>query len=137
MVIIGVSMLIPFVIYLAGVLLVLGFMYGLSFILGERHHGKETDHPYESGIETTGSARARYSAQFYLIAILFLIFDLEIIFLFAWAISARELGRAGYIGMVIFAVVIVVGLVYEWRVGALDRLWQKRGRPLIRKRETP
>jgi NADH-quinone oxidoreductase subunit A len=127
-----VSMLIPMAFYLAGIVLVLGVMYGVSYVLGERHRGRETHRPYESGIETTGSARANYSAQFYMVAILFVIFDLEVIFLFAWAVSAGASGTWGYIGMLTFALILIVGLIYEWRMGALDKLWRRRGRPLSR-----
>lgn len=95
-------------------------MYGLSFVLGERHVGRETNTPYESGIKTTGSARIRFSAKFYIIAMLFVIFDLEAVFLFAWAVSAKELGWSGYWAMLIFVAVVVVGLIYEWSAGALD-----------------
>ena len=126
---IGMTILAPFAVYLAGVLLIIGMMYGVAWITGERHKSRDTDKVYESGIEITGSARARYSAQFYLIAILFIIFDLEVIFLFAWAVGAREAGVWGYVGMVIFAAIVVIGLIYEWRMGALTRLWEKRGKP--------
>ena len=95
-------------------------MYGLSFVLGQRHVGRETNTPYESGIKTTGSARIRFSAKFYIIAMLFVIFDLEVVFLFAWAVSAKELGWPGYWAMLIFVVIIVIGLIYEWSAGALD-----------------
>lgn len=95
-------------------------MYGLSFVLGQRHVGRETNTPYESGIKTTGSARIRLSAKFYIVAMLFVIFDLEVVFLFAWAVGAKELGWSGYWAMLIFVVIVVVGLIYEWRMGALD-----------------
>jgi NADH-quinone oxidoreductase subunit A len=135
MTIIGMSLLPPFAVYLGGVLFIIAMMYGVAFITGERHKSRDTDRVYESGIEITGSARTRYSAQFYLIAILFVIFDLEVIFLFAWAVSAREAGIWGYIGMIIFAGIIIIGLVYEWRMGALTRLWEKRGKPFIHRME--
>ncbi|MBD3381939.1 MAG: NADH-quinone oxidoreductase subunit A [candidate division Zixibacteria bacterium] len=97
-------------------------MYGLSYLLGERHRDRETDLPYESGIKTTGSARIRFSAKFYLVAMLFVIFDLEVVFIFAWAIGARELGWPGYWGLIMFIAILVVGLIYEWRMGAIDWL---------------
>ncbi len=135
MMIIGTTILAPFAVYLAGVILIIGMMYGVAHLTGERHKSRDTDKVYESGIEITGSARTRYSAQFYLIAILFVIFDLEVIFLFAWAVSAREAGIWGYIGMVIFAGIVIIGLIYEWRMGALTRLWEKRGKPFAGRME--
>jgi len=95
-------------------------MLGLSHILGQRHKERATDEPYEGGILSAGSARLRFSAQFYLIAMLFVIFDVETIFIFAWAIAFRELGWVGYAGVMIFVILLVVVLIYEWRIGALD-----------------
>ncbi|MGH7926959.1 MAG: NADH-quinone oxidoreductase subunit A [Candidatus Binatia bacterium] len=92
----------------------------LSHFLGQRHRERATDEPYESGIPVTGSARVRLSANFYLVAMFFLIFDLESVFIFAWAISAREVGWAGYVEIVIFIAILVAALVYLWRLGALD-----------------
>ncbi len=106
-------------------------MYGLSYLLGQRHTDRETNDPYESGIRITGSARVRFSASFYLIAMLFVIFDLEVVFIFAWAIGAVEVGWTGYIGLLVFTAILVVGLIYEWRMGALDWMRQEM-RALLR-----
>jgi NADH-quinone oxidoreductase subunit A len=114
------ALLWPLAVYFAAVVLLVVSMVALSFILGQRHRDRATGEPYESGIATTGSARVRLSAQFYLIAMFFVIFDLEAVFIFAWAVGARELGWAGYIGVLIFIAVLVAGLIYEWRQGALD-----------------
>lgn len=95
-------------------------MLGLSYVLGQRHKDRATDDPYEGGILSTGSARIRFSAQFYLVAMLFVIFDVETIFIFAWAIAFRELGWYGYMGVSVFMILLVVVLIYEWRAGALD-----------------
>jgi NADH-quinone oxidoreductase subunit A len=87
--------------------------------------------PYESGILPTGSARLRIDVKYYLVAMFFVIFDLETVFLFAWAVAFRELGWAGYIEALVFIVVLVVALVYLWKVGALDwgtRIAGMRGR---------
>lgn len=92
----------------------------LSTFLGERHEGRETGEPYESGIPITGSARTPYSAQFYLVAVFFLVFDLEAVFLFAWAVAAVELGWSGYVEVLVFIGVLLAALVYLWREGALD-----------------
>lgn len=92
----------------------------LSWFLGQHHKERATGEPYEGGILSTGSARLRFSAKFYLIAMLFVIFDLETIFIFSWAIAFRELGWAGYAGVVVFIFLLLVVLIYEWRNGALD-----------------
>ena len=73
-------------------------MVGASFVLGQRHNDRATGKPYESGIVSEGSARLRMTSQFYLMAMLFVIFDLEAVFIFAWAVAVRELGWAGYCG---------------------------------------
>lgn len=112
--------LFPLLIYFAVALLIIGVMFGLSFILGQRHLGRETNEPYESGIKATGSAHIKFSAKFYLVAMLFVIFDLEVVFIFSWAIAAVELGWAGYVVMLVFLGVLIAGLIYEWRMGALD-----------------
>jgi NADH-quinone oxidoreductase subunit A len=98
----------------------IGIMLGLSYILGQRHKEKATGEPYEGGMIPTGSARQRFSANFYLIAMFFVIFDLEAVFLIAWAISVREVGWFGFIGASVFAFLLIVVLIYEWRIGALD-----------------
>jgi len=95
-------------------------MIGVSFFLGERHKDRTTGEPYESGIAVTGSAERRLDARFYLIAVFFVIFDLEALFVFAWAVAVRELGWPGYIEMLIFIGVLFAALVYLWRVGALE-----------------
>ena len=79
----------PLAVYFAAVLLVAGGMIGVSWLLGERHKERQTGLPYESGLPSTGSARLRYPAEFYLVAMFFVIFDLESVFLFAWAVATR------------------------------------------------
>jgi NADH-quinone oxidoreductase subunit A len=103
---------------LAGFLLVA--ILTLSYILGQRHRERATSLPYEGGIQQTGSARLRFSAQFYLVAMLFVIFDVEAMFIMLWALGFYELGWPGYIGVAIFIGQLVVVLVYEWGIGALD-----------------
>jgi NADH-quinone oxidoreductase subunit A len=110
----------PLLVYGAIVLSLVGAMLGLSFVLGQRHKERATDEPYEGGILSTGGARMRFSSQFYLIAMLFVIFDVETIFIVSWAIAFRELGWYGYVGVMIFIILLVVVLIYEWRNGALD-----------------
>lgn len=110
----------PFLIYSIVVVLLTATMIGLSYFLGERHKEKLTDEPYESGIPPTGNARLRFSSHFYLIAMFFVIFDLDAAFIMAWALSFRELGVAGYIGIVVFIGILMVVLFYELSIGALD-----------------
>src|SRR5246500_4378673 len=103
-------------------------MLGLSYVLGQRHQDRATGSPYESGIVSTGSARVRFHARFYLVAMFFVIFDLEAVFIFAWAIAARETGWKGYAEVSLFIAILLAALAYLWRVGALD--W-KTGRTFI------
>jgi NADH-quinone oxidoreductase subunit A len=110
----------PLAVYVAAALVVAGAMIGISHLLGQRHSDRETSEPYESGISSTGTARLRFSAHFYLIAMLFVIFDIEAVFLFAWAVAYQDVGWAGYLGALIFIAVLSIALLYEWRLGALD-----------------
>jgi NADH-quinone oxidoreductase subunit A len=116
----------PLGVYVAAVLALVASMLVLSWLLGQRHTGQGTGEPYESGITPTGSARLRFAAEFYLVAMFFVIFDLEAVFIFVWAVAARELGWRGYLGLVVFIGVLVAALLYEWRTGALD--WWARPR---------
>ena len=110
----------PFILFAVIVFSLIGIMIGLSYVLGERHNEKTTDEPYESGIPPTGDARLRFSSSFYLIAMFFVIFDLDAAFIMLWAVSFRELGLPGYIGIVIFIAILMILLVYELSIGALD-----------------
>ncbi len=110
----------PMAVYFALVLLVVGGMLLMSYLLGERHREKQTAEPYESGIASTGTARMRFDVKFYLVAMFFVIFDLESVFIFSWAVSIRETGWAGYVEMLFFIGVLVAALGYLWRTGALD-----------------
>lgn len=112
----------PLGLYFLMALVVAGSMIGLSFVLGERHSDRATGQPYESGIVSTGTARVRLSVKFYIVAMLFVIFDLEAVFIFAYAVAYEEVGWVGYAGLLVFVGVLVVALIYEYRMGALD--WQ-------------
>lgn len=104
-------------------------MIGLSWVLGERtRYTRATLDPYESGIAHVGMARYRFSAKFYLMAMFFVIFDLEAVFVIAWAVGARESGWAGYIEMLVFLGILLAGLAYLWRLGALE--WAPKPRKL-------
>ena len=121
--------------YIALVIGLCAVMLGLSYVLGERTpYSKATNDPYESGILHVGMARFRMSAKFYLMAMFFVIFDLEAVFVYAWAVSAREAGWAGYIEMLVFLAILVAGLAYLWRVGALN--WAPKPRKLPAARVT-
>jgi NADH-quinone oxidoreductase subunit A len=110
----------PLLAYGAIVFTLVGAILGLSYFLGQHHTERATNEPYEGGILSIGSARLRFSAQFYLIAMLFVIFDVETIFIFSWAVTFKELGWVGYAGVLVFAFVLFIVLIYEWRNGALN-----------------
>ncbi len=119
----------PLLLYVAAVFGIVAVMLGFSFVLGGRTRNyKAKQEPFESGIVPVGSANLRFSAKFYLIAMFFVIFDLEAVFIYAWAVVARPAGWAGYIEMLIFVGVLMAGLVYLWLLGALDWAPRSRGR---------
>ena len=122
----------PLAAYFLLVIVLVAGILALSYVIGERHTASAADEPFESGIVTVGRARVRLSAKFYLIAMFFVIFDVEAVFLFAWAIAFRELGWAGYIEAIIFIGVLGAALAYLWRLGALD--WTPNVRTLPKKR---
>ena len=112
----------PFLVYSLSVVGLLALTLGLAWLLGHRtRRGSATDTPFESGVVPVGRAEhIRISIEFYLIAMFFVIFDLETIFIFGWAIAFYELGWAGYAGASVFIAILLVALVYEWRTGALE-----------------
>ena len=109
------------VLVFVGVGLMVGFvMIALGFVLGTRKPDSEKLSPYECGFEAFEDARMKFDVRFYLVAILFIIFDLEIAFLFPWAIVLDEIGMVGLIAMTVFLGILVVGFIYEWKKGALE-----------------
>ncbi len=116
----------PLGVYTAAVLLMIAAILVISWLLGQRHSERATGSPYEAGIVSEGSAHVRLSARFYLVAMFFVIFDLEAVFLFAWAVAAIDVGWAGYVEVAIFIGVLAAALVYLARIGALD--WSGTGR---------
>lgn len=114
------TLLWPFLVYGVFVVLLLTLIISISFFLGQRHKDKATGQPYESGILATGSARLRFSAQFYLVAMIFVIFDIEVVFIVLWALAFKELGWPGYLSICVFIGLLVSVLIYEWSIGALD-----------------
>src|ERR1700721_1124493 len=101
-------------------------LVAISFLLGKRVRNRVKDSPYESGIAPTGSARERFSVKFYLVAIVFILFDIEAVFLYPWAVVYRELKLFGFFEMLIFVVLILSGFFYIWKKGALD--WSQDSR---------
>ena len=95
-------------------------MIALGFILGPHRPDSEKLSPYECGFEAFEDARMKFDVRYYLIAILFIIFDLEIAFLFPWAVVLREIGMFGFLAMVLFLGILVIGFIYEWKKGALQ-----------------
>lgn len=110
----------PLVVYFVAVILLVLTMLGLSWLLGQARANNSTNDPFESGVVSVGDAQGRISVEFYLIAIFFVIFDLETVFIFAWAIAFFELGWTGYAAILVFVLVLVIALIYEWKSGALD-----------------
>lgn len=113
-------MLWPLLVYFALVILTAVGMLAGSYVLGQRHCDRATATPYESGIVPEGTARVRLSAKFYLIAMFFVVFDIEAVFVFAWAVVAREVGWTGFWEILIFIAILLAALVYLWRIRALD-----------------
>ena len=95
-------------------------MVGASFVLARQRPNSEKLSPYECGFEPFEDARMRFDVRYYLVAILFIIFDLEVAFLFPWAVSLGDIGVYGFLSMVVFLAVLTVGFVYEWMKGALE-----------------
>ena len=103
-----------------------GAMVGLSALLGPRKPSPEKLAPYECGMPAVGDARDRQSVKFYLVAMIFLLFDIEVAFLYPWAMALRDLGWPGFVQVVLFMTLLLAGYVYVWRKGALDWGSEKR-----------
>ena len=110
----------PVLVFIGVGLMVGVVMIALGFVLGTRRPDSEKLSPYECGFEAFGDARMKFDVRFYLVAILFIIFDLEIAFLFPWAIVLDKIGMVGLIAMTVFLGILVVGFIYEWKKGALE-----------------
>ena len=109
------------------ILIFLGIAAGLatvivaaSYLVARQHPDAEKLSPYECGFEPFEDARRRFDVRFYLVAILFIIFDLEVAFLFPWAISLGEIGLFGFWSMMVFLAILTIGFIYEWKKGALE-----------------
>ncbi len=95
-------------------------LIGISALLGKRAKSPLKDTPYESGMAPTGSAKERFSVKFYLVAMVFILFDIEAIFLYPWAVVYRQLKMFGFFEMLLFIVLVLVGFFYVWKKGGLD-----------------
>lgn len=121
----------PLLIYFLSALSLVGAILSLSHFLGERHRERESYEIYESGIEPLGTARLNLDVKFYLVAVFFVIFDLESVFVIAWAAAVRESGWRGFAVISLFIITLLVALLYIWRLGGLDwssKRIHKRGR---------
>ena len=127
----------PLAVFFILTVLLVVFILAFSFVLGQRHRSRATDEIFECGLVSTGSARVRFAAKFYLMAMFFVIFDLESVFILAWSVGARELGWIGYFEVAVFIGILLAALFYLWRVGALE--WgtfkQKKEAQKIRERQ--
>ena len=110
----------PILVFICVGVLVGVIAISIGFVLAPRHPDSEKLSPYECGFEPFEDSRIKFDVRYYLVAILFIIFDLEIAFLFPWAVSLDAVGAFGIIAMGVFLVVLVVGFVYEWKKGALE-----------------
>ncbi len=116
----------PLLVYTGAIVVLVTAVLVFSYLLGQRHREWATGRPYEAGSPLTGSARLRLPVGFYLVAMFFVVFDVESIYIFAWTIAWRQAGWAGYIEVLIFIGILLAALVYLWRLGALD--WGRTGR---------
>jgi NADH-quinone oxidoreductase subunit A len=110
----------PAIVYFVASLAIVAGMIMLSYVLGQRHMERATGEPYESGIVATGTARMRFDVRFYMVGMFFVIFDLESVFIFSWAVALHETGWPGFYEMIVFIGLLVAVLIYLWRIGALD-----------------
>lgn len=116
----AISELFPLVVYTAMALLLVGGLLGAAWWLGEKRSGANKAAAYESGILPSGSARLAYPVPFYLVAIFFIVFDVESVFIFIWAVAWDLLGITGLIHITVFIIVLLLGLLWLWRKGGLD-----------------
>lgn len=110
----------PILLFLGIAMVVAGAAVAMSFIIAKQKPDSEKLSPYECGFDAFDDARAKFDVRFYLVAILFIIFDLEIAFLFPWAVALGDIGMFGFWSMMIFLGVLTVGFIYEWKKGALE-----------------
>jgi NADH-quinone oxidoreductase subunit A len=110
----------PIIIFLTVAFVMGSIVIGLGFLLGTRKPDEKKLSPYECGFEAFEDSRMKFDVRYYLVAILFIIFDLEIAFLFPWAVVLDQIGMVGFIAMMVFLGILVIGFIYEWKKGALE-----------------
>ena len=110
----------PILLFLFVAIVIAVALLAIGWLLGPKRPGAEKNSPYECGFEAFEDARMKFDVRYYLVAILFILFDLEIAFLFPWAVALREIGTPGFLAMMLFLAILVVGFIYEWKKGALD-----------------
>jgi NADH-quinone oxidoreductase subunit A len=110
----------PILVFLVIAFVLGGVLLSAGFILGPRRPDAAKNSPYECGFEAFDDSRMKFDVRYYLVAILFIIFDLEIAFLFPWAVSLDSIGGFGLLAMAVFLLILVVGFIYEWKKGALE-----------------
>ena len=110
----------PVLLFIIVGLAVGGVMIAMGFMLAPHNPDPEKLSPYECGFEAFEDSRMKFDVRYYLVAILFILFDLEIAFLFPWAVVLKEIGWFGYIAMSVFLGILVIGFIYEWKKGALE-----------------
>ena len=129
----------PVLVQIALAAIIAGALVSLSYFLGKKVKDVVKDSPYECGISPTGSARERFSVKFYLVGIVFILFDIEAVFLYPWAVVYRQLKFFGFVEMLLFIVLVLTGFFYIWKKGALD--WSlevpTRGLPVAARQELP
>ena len=123
----------PFLVYAVLAVVVAAAMIGVAAALGQRHRDLTTGTRYESGLPSAGPLPRRFSIEFYEIAVFFVVFDLEAVFIFAWAVGLRQSGWRGYFEALVFILLLLAGLIYLWRLGALD--WGTSSRLRRRRRQ--
>ena len=123
--------LLQLILYFLAIVAITGVMLGGAYLLGQKHRAKAADEPFESGIVPTGDVHLRFSVQFYLLAIFFVIFDMESVFLFAWSVALQEAGWSGFFEALLFIAILLTVLFYLWAIGALDWRTRRQQRALI------
>jgi len=111
-------------VYFGAVLIITVVIIILSALIGERGKSRDKQVPFESGVPSTGNSRIRFNVQFYIVAMIFLVFDIESVFVMTWAIGGKQLGWGGYFEIAVFIVLLLAALLYLARIGALD--WRRR-----------